>query len=215
MNRPPALIALTVVVMLTACSGSTGSAGASPTPSEVQVSLVDDPVGDFLDIEGQPYQDIVKATVTITRRQFLFVMDLAAPVPLAPKLPPKVLLAFWGWGVDTDPSTFPVGYPFEANGSCPCDFLALLVWDRTSFTAILIDRRPLLTGKSALTTSIPFHIEGSEISLTVESALLGNPKRLSSDGVPLVSGHARTVDWDTPFGSSSGIDLDIADTWSW
>ena len=50
-----------------------------------------------------------------------------------------------------------------------------VAWDGASFSATLFDRRPLLTGGDVVATTVPFEIDGDEVHMWVDSALLGDP----------------------------------------
>jgi len=178
-------------------------------------SVVTDPTGDafFPDhaLPAPAYQDIVQATVSLDG-EFTFGMDLAAAVPDTPALP-GVMRMVWAWGVDTDRATAPAGFPFVPGpeGAAPAEFLVWVVWDGATFSGIVIDRRPLLTGGEPIITSVPSHINGAQITVSVDAALLGSPSSFK-----WVS---RTIDWRGPFGTLSNFDADRAPnagqaTWS-
>ncbi len=90
----------------------------------------------------------------------------------------------WFIGIDTDPTTFPTGFPNPPGFAFPCEFTVDIFWDGTDFDAILIDRRPSLVGEDAIVTRIPFNIdvtsEGSllrgELSASVSSRMLDKPR---------------------------------------
>jgi len=146
-------------------------------------SVVEDPIGDLLTqlpngpnpaFVAQAYQDILRATVTLKHGQFILTMKLAAPIPESPILPPQIELIEWDWTFNTNLTAFPAGFPFPG----PIDsseFMVFVIWNGVSFSAILIDRRPLLTGGDALLTPVPFQIKGSDITVSVDAALLDNP----------------------------------------
>src|SRR3989454_367914 len=75
-----------------------------------KTSVVLDPVGDVVK-KGTDYQDIVRAEITTQGRNFVFVMELAAPVPDNPPVPSAADVIVWLFGLDTDPTAFQVGYP--------------------------------------------------------------------------------------------------------
>lgn len=174
-------------------------------------SVVEDPVGDaFVDNPGIPfnaYQDIVQAAVTLKDGRFIVAMKLAGSVPSSPVLPPQIVLLDWSWYINTDPTTFPAGFPYSPGGAPSPEFIVLLVWDGTSFTTTLIDRRPLLTGGQALLTPVPFLIKGSVITASVDAAQLDNP---SSFGWS-----ALTEDWETQLGTNSFHTIDFTAAAQW
>lgn len=178
--------------------------------SAALTSAIEDPVGDVgspagtqpVAIFAVPYQDIIGAAVTLKDGQFTLTMRLAASIPESPALPPNVVLLEWGWWFGTDPTTAPAGFPYSPGLSASSEFALFVLWDGTSFTATLIDRRPLLTGGEALLTSIPFGIKGSVITASVNAALLDNPSSFLW--------FADTEIWETQLGTASFHTLDVA-----
>ena len=148
-----------------------------------KTSVVLDPVGDA-DKTAQDYQDIVGATITKKGGTFVFVITLAAALPDNPTLPSWADVTDWGFGLDMDPSAFPVGYPFTKNNPQFQEFLLEHRVYRSGFSdpldptrsaGILIDRRPLLEGGQAIITPVQFSIDGARITWVVDAALLGDP----------------------------------------
>ena len=139
--------------------------------------------------EVQPYRDIVQIEATkVGRSVFIFAMDMASEVPNSPTfLLPSVAQMFWVWRLDTDPSTAPAGYPETPGISTPFEFVVRVIWDGGSFRGEVIDRRPLLTGGSALVRPAPFKISRATISVSVDSESLGDPGSFRWG--------AGTVDW--------------------
>ena len=82
----------------------------------------------------------------------------------------------WFIGIDTDPTTFPTGFPNPPGIAVPAEFAVDINWDGTDFDAILIDRRPSLVGEDAIVTRIPFIIEGNELTASVSSRMLDKPR---------------------------------------
>src|SRR2546428_13108141 len=78
-------------------------------------SVVTDPVGDAMrtpGIVGPSYLDIVKASITLSHGQLVFVMDLAAPKPNTPPLhPPEAPLTAWAGQPNTDPPKQGCAFP--------------------------------------------------------------------------------------------------------
>src|SRR5437899_1225026 len=141
----------------------TGPVGTTSGPLSADVvagktSVVIDPAGDA-DKAAQTYQDIVRAEITKQGTNFVFVMTLAAPVPDNPSLPSWADVLAWEFWLDTDPTAFPVGYPFTKNTANLLEFEIQHRVYRSGFTdpldpassqGILVDRRPLLTGGQAI-----------------------------------------------------------------
>ncbi len=193
-------VAWAAVVMAVAAVAMTPAASASST------SVVTDPVGDAIyapGITGQAYQDIVEVSITLRHGQFTFVMDLAAPIPDSPPLlPPGVARLTWSWHLDTDPNTAPCGFP-HAPGICAnAEFFVYVLWDGTTFTGLLVDRRPLLTGEEAVLSPVSFTIEGSRITAFVDGAAIGDPSSFGWRSVAAI--------WAGPLGTESHLTLDNA-----
>ena len=191
-------VALTVVAMAAVAMASAASASST--------SVVTDPVGDAIyspGITGQAYQDIVEVSITQRHDGFTFGMDLAASIPDSPPLlPPGVERLTWSWHLDTDPNTAPCGFP-HAPGICVnSEFFVYVLWDGTTFTGLLVDRRPLLTGGEAVLTPVSFTIDGSGITAFVDGPMIGNPSSFGWRSVAAI--------WPGPLGTESHHTLDIA-----
>ena len=162
---------------LAGCSERNASTGPTGTPTGVfsadvaagNTSVVDDATGDWVDITGRDYQDIVRAQVTKKGGSFIFVMTLVGAPQDNPPLPSWADILLWDFALDTRPSAFPVGYPFTKNTAAPWEFVIAHIVYASGFTdpliptnspGILIDRRPLLTGGQAIVTPIHFIIDG-------------------------------------------------------
>jgi hypothetical protein len=176
--------------------------------SAASTSTVSDPNGDAF-FEGTPlprpgYQDIVQAMVASGDSGFSFVMDVAAPIPSNPALPPEAQRLSWQFVLNTNPATAPKGYPFAQGSPAPAEYLVMLIWDGTAFTASLIDRTPLLTEGQAAVTPITFSFSAdrSEVTLSASAAAIGRP---SSFGW-----RALTMQWASPFGTSAFFHVDQA-----
>jgi hypothetical protein len=102
----------TLMVLVLAAPAAAGS-----------TSTVVDPVGDIGEISGPgstpAFLDMVRVTVTKRAGLFEFSMAVAAPVPAQPVLPPQVKEIWWMWALDTDPTTFPFGFPRAPGQSFP------------------------------------------------------------------------------------------------
>src|SRR6058998_1877837 len=117
---------------------STDAAGA-------KTSVVLDSVGDAVWNQNKgpgsfakvpAWLDIVSASITLKAGRFTFEEELAAPVPadpaLDPDIPPQVdHVCVAGYGLDTDPTAAPVGYPFNKNESNSQEFYLLACWNPT------------------------------------------------------------------------------------
>jgi hypothetical protein len=153
--------------------------GAAAARSVLQGTAVSDPVGDTVEISGPgstaAYHDIVEVTITRTAEALDFSMDLAAPVPDRPPLLPQVKQLWWQWSIDSDPATFPAGFPRAPGLAFPPEFAVVVAWDGVQFTAYVIDRRPLLTGGEPVITPIGFSLNGTKVLAFVDTAVLGDP----------------------------------------
>jgi len=156
---------------------------ASFATAAPQSSVVTDPVGD-LENKGTDYQDIIRAEIAKQGTSFAFALTLVAPVPDSPPLPSGADVMVWQFILVTDPTTSPAGYPFTKNTAVPFEFMIQYRVYRSGFTdpldptrsaAVLIDRRPLLTGRQAIVTPIKVSIDGTQISLVANAGLLGDP----------------------------------------
>lgn len=151
------------------------------TDPVAKTSVVVDPTGD-VSSKGNDYQDIVRVEITKVGRNFVFVMELAAPLPDNPPVPPGSDMILWELVLDTDPTTFPAGYPF--TGPSYFEFVVEHRVYRPGFSdpldptqspGFLMDRRPLLSGSQATITPVQLSIEGTKLTWVVDAALLGDP----------------------------------------
>jgi hypothetical protein len=172
----------------------------SPSASAATLtSAATDPAGDAA-FSAPGFLDIVSAQVTKSGQSFSFQMSVAAPIPaVPPKTPPGNLLQ-WDWPLDTDPATFPPGYPFPPGATPPAEFIIQVTWDGSSFSAVLVDRRPLLNGGIAVITPLAFTISGTDVRADVGASLLGKPSSFYWGAV--------TFYWSGPMGSSGGNFVD-------
>jgi hypothetical protein len=189
-HTSPRTIALLAAILSTAVA----------QPVSAQVSTVFDPVGDTVFPFNPPFQDFVFGQLTKTASgDFECLMEMAAPVPVAPPMPQQGQSEIWWfWIFDLDPTTFPQGYPWRgrgAQGTRPPEFIVYVSWDGTEFTGAAIDRRPLLTGGEAIITPVPFSINGTIVEAFLASELLG-------DVPPSFRWGPFTSDWSGPVGSS-------------
>ncbi len=179
---------------------------AQPLSAASLTSVVTDPVGDASTIApgivAAAYQDITKASVTLKDGRFIFVMDMAARIPSKPTLPSGAMLLEWSIELDTDPTTFPTGFPFVQATATPVEYLVTILWDGTSFSGGLIDRRPSLTGGEAVVTPISFTIKGAEITASVDASKIAQ----SGSFMWIVI----TRIWTTPLGTLGFFPVDAA-----
>lgn len=177
---------------------------AVPRPATAQTSEVLDPIGDASNIfTAQPFQDIVSVVVSKRGGVFRFVMEVADRIPANPPPIPGVNFMEWSFRLDTDPTTFPAGFPF-APGAAPgaADFIVFVLWDGIRFTAFVIDRRPLLTGGEAVIIPVPLDIRLREITVSVDPGIIGDP--------PNFLWRTQTEDWSAHLGTNSFMPLDQA-----
>jgi hypothetical protein len=170
-------------------------------------AAVTDPEGDAVasdgsGVVGEAYQDIVGADVSKTGRNFVFVMDVAGPLPARRARHHGRILQEWSWNLNTDPSTFPAGFPFAPGTAAPPEFIVLVLWDGRTFRGSVIDRRPLLTGEDVRVTSVHFRIKRATVEVSVNAALLGNPATFTWV--------ARTNNWLVRMGTGDPQTLDRA-----
>lgn len=168
-------------------------------PASAETSTrVTDPAGDAR--YGAPgFMDIVGAEATKSEQVFRFQMSVAAPIPaVPPPTPPGTNQIQWDWVLDTDPTTFPAGAPFPAVPGQPRagEFIIHVVWDGSSFSAFLTDRRPLLSGGEAVITPLAFTISGTDVMADVGASLLDEPSSFSWGAV--------TFYWSSPPGATAG-----------
>jgi hypothetical protein len=202
---------LVVAVVLTGCEGADRGLAPEVQPlasaAPVTCAAVTDPQGDAVasdgsGVRGEPYQDIVRAEVCKKGGRFVFVMDVGGPLPAGPVGPGETILQEWSWNINSDPATFPAGFPFPDGSAAPPEFIVWVLWDGRTFTASVIDRRPLLAGRDARITPAPFHIEGATVKVWVGAGLLGKPEAFAWI--------ARTNNWPSPPGTSDPQTLDRA-----
>jgi hypothetical protein len=161
-------------------SASTGSG---------QSSVVQDAVGDVKN-KAAVWLDIVSASISSQGGRFLFAWDVAAPIPADPASDPAIPAhsdhVCLGDGIEADPTTTPVGYPFGKNEANFAEFYVALCWTPTGsfglgvgFNGLLIDRRPLLNGGQAVVAPLAFSLEGTRVTVTANVGALGDPTTFS------------------------------------
>ena len=175
---------------------------SAPVSAASQSAAITDPVGDAaLGASPVPdYQDIVAASVSEKGHAFTFSMELAAAVPDTPSLTPDgVKLNIWVWPLTTDLDFSARGDPLPPGLSFNNQFDVRLHWDGTTFSAFLLDRRPLATGGEAVFAAVPFSITGAEIRVFVDAAAIGNPMSFFW--------FAFTADWLSPHFETGGFHI--------
>ncbi len=166
-------IAIAGIALLAAPEAQSGS----------KTSVAEDPEGDaFINInlnvdpqEAPDYLDLRRGEITLQGGIFIFKLRVEGLVPDEP-FEPQGRSIEWFIGIDTDPTTFPTGFPNPPGLAFQCEFAVDIFWDGTDFDAILIDRRPSLVGEDAIVTRIPFNIEGNELTASVSRRMLDNPR---------------------------------------
>jgi len=120
--------------------------------------------------EAPAFLDIIAASITIANTLTLTV-DVAGSLAGLPNPPGFHGVFDWHFALNTDDSTDPPGLPLPPKITAPADFYVGALWDGSTFSGLLIDRRPTLTGGSACKYSIPVSVSGSRIIITVPAAL--------------------------------------------
>jgi hypothetical protein len=141
--------------------------------ARAQTDTVIDPQGDAFYSNGNEapaFLDILAASITISDTLTLTV-DVAGSLDALPNPPGSGGMFIWHFPLNTDDSTNPRGWPLPPGLAAPAEFFAEAEWDGTAFRGVFADRRPLLTGGSALQYSIPVSVSGSRITLTVPAVL--------------------------------------------
>jgi len=141
--------------------------------ARAQTAAVIDPQGDAFygnGNEAPAFLDILAASITISDTLTLTV-DVAGSLDALPNPPGSPGVFDWHFALNTDDSTDPPGLPLPPGQTAPAEFYVGALWDGSTFSGLLIDRRPALTGQPALQYSIPVSVSGSRITLTVPAAL--------------------------------------------
>jgi hypothetical protein len=141
--------------------------------ARAQIATVTDPQGDAFYSQGHEapaFLDILVASITISDTLMLTV-DVASSLDALPNPPGSGGIFFWNFALNTDNSTDPPGFPEAPGVTAAAEFTVYALWDGTAFSATFVDRRPALTGGSALLYSIPVSVSGSSITLTVPATL--------------------------------------------
>jgi hypothetical protein len=141
--------------------------------ARAQTATATDPQGDAYYGEGNEapaFLDILAASITISDTLTLTV-DVAGSLDALPNPPGSAGIFSWHFALNTDDSTNPPGFPLPPGQTASAEFGVDADWDGTAFSGLLYDRRPALTGGSALLYSIPVSVSGSRITITVPAAL--------------------------------------------
>ena len=196
-HMAPSAIALLGAILSTAALGIA-------LPMSGQTSEIVDPIGDTL-YQAPAFQDFVFGRMTKTAGgDFHLLMELAAPVPANPPMPPPANAEIWWlWAFDLDPTASPRGYPSAPGATADPEFFVCVCWDGVEFTGVAFDRRPLLTGGQTIVSNVPFSINGKRLEAFVPYAVIGDvpasfPWRL------------RTIDYAGPVGSAGWFAVDLA-----
>jgi len=164
-NSPLRIVGSLLCVLLVSLAALTARA---------QTAAVIDPQGDAyytLGHEAPAFLDILAASITISDTLTLTV-DVAGSLDALPNPPGSGGEFFWHFALNTDDSTDPPGFPFPSGQmTAPAEFGVDALWDGKAFSGVLYDRRPALTGGSALLYSIPVSVSGSRVTITVPAAL--------------------------------------------
>ena len=171
-----ALVALILVVAAIGGAISIFRSAERVTPAEPTITTVRiaDPEGDAR--PGRRYFDIVSAAVSKEGGWFTFGFTLSAAIPASFAVPRGWDALGWEFCLDTHPSVASAGgYPFGPTTSVPCDFILMAVSKGGAVRGTLIDRRPMLDGKDAVTSSVPVTISGTEVLTSVPASSLGDP----------------------------------------
>lgn len=199
---------LLVAALLAGCSEQ-----PAPTTPEDQglsfdaaasLTIVIDPIGDVKN-NAPAWLDLSSASVSKQGTRFLFTWDLAAPVPSDPTADPAIPAhsdhVCLGDGLDTDPTSAPVGFPFGKNEANFAEFYVAVCWSPTGsfglgtgFLGLLIDRRPLLGSGQAVIVPVEFSIQGTHVSMVVGDAALGHPETFAWAAFTEVANQADPID---------------------
>ena len=115
-NRAP------VVVMAAVCFLAAPSAFGEPGASVI----VTDPEGDAETKDAEDYLDIVEAEVRDDGDAYTFILEVAGDLPddpIASSDNSRLKRISWHWGVETDPSSDPEGYPLPGNNWLPYEYM--------------------------------------------------------------------------------------------
>jgi len=190
--HPGRIVFLVVIaVVLAGCAAPVppALAGASPGPTNAPASsapspggvikdtqLVQDTQGDAVMTDGAEaprYLDMLGASVELRDGSLTFTQLLAGTgVPYALDLPEGMVALGWSFCIDLDPTQDLRGYPL-GSAPMPCELVVQTRWDGSALTGMVFDRRPLADKNEVKTIFLAPVLDGSAISETVPSGLLG------------------------------------------
>jgi hypothetical protein len=180
--------------------------------ARAQTVMVIDPEGDAFYSNGHEapaFLDILAASFTISDT-LTFTIDVAGSLDALPNPPGAGGVFVWHFGLDTDISTDPPGFPLPPGQTGPIEFLADARWDGTAFSGVFVDRRPELTGDPALQYSIPVSVSGSRITITVPEELAAQVQ--AAVVLPGATWNCFTL-WNNTFLFGNGTDaIHVTDT---
>ena len=117
---------------------------------------------------GAPCQDVLRSGIARSGSTVTFSMDVAAPIELATKQKRIDGRLLWMWGISTDAGS-PKGYPLGPTEEGQLEYWVDVYWDGKRFASEFVDRR------RNITRDVPFRIRGRNVSVTVDSKMLGDP----------------------------------------
>lgn len=156
-------------------------------------AVATDPVGDAFYCSGvaaPSYEDIVKVEITKEGGAYILIMEVAGAIPANPPLvPPGESEIEWAFGLDTNLSATPPGYP--GAGFFNPEFVIRLRWNGTSFFGEFIDRRSLLpqtaayalTGGGGIGVPAEFTVDQATITFVIPGSLMDNPTSFRFEGL--------------------------------
>lgn len=159
-----------VLVLLLSSAGLTASAHPAPKGSGTSETAV---------MHGFPGWMNINSVSLREQGRFHVELRMGAPLPAHPSLLGYGILD-WVFGVSTNDSAAPAGWPFPKNVSIyPSEYMVVLWWDGTRYSAGVVDRTPLLSGGQATITPVPFQIYQNQIRFSVPTGLLGGSTNFS------------------------------------
>ena len=188
----PLVVPVAVLLLAAGCFHPTGTQATSPaaggglhgfvpaaaTPS-MSCSITDPTADSFLTgsiSNGNPkkaapgWEDITGATVDGSGHSFVLTLTVNGSIPSSPTTNKSSEPIWWDFGFTQNLSLAGTGWPSSPGNSHHITWWdAALTWNGTGFSGIFANR---LNGTQ---TSIPFHLSGATIGLTVDPALMGNP----------------------------------------
>ncbi len=162
-----------VSLLGSACGGASKATTSTSAPTAATVHQVVDPKGDAGLPDSLGYLDVLSADIRGGSTNSLsFVFTLSKPIPSTFEVPSPYDAVGWEFCLSST-SMEPSGYPFAASTTAPCEFVVMDVSQGGEVTGSLIDRRPLLHRKEAVTTPMPVTINGTEVTTSVPADSIG------------------------------------------